>query len=201
MITVACVCVPPAYDSLHVERLQDMVAKHLNQPFQFHVITESDKQGWFAKIDLFQPGRFEGRVLYLDLDVTVVGNLDEVVDYPHPFVICRDFQTLGFNSSVMAWDAGEGAAIHERWSESVMEGHWGDQTWIQQMMPHAATFPRKWMLSWRGDVESGRRSMDDARIIVYHGQPKPWDLPEGHLNASDHPDKPDPRASDIPRAV
>lgn len=187
MLTVACVCVPGGiYNSSHVVRLQRQVLDNLEQPFKFHVLMNSDKPGWFAKIDLFEPGRFEGRVLYLDLDVTVVGDLGEIAYYPdsppgkmhHPtsFVAIKDWLRPTINSSVMSWDAGSVDHIYENFTPGVVERLAGDQDWITEQVPNAAVFPESWCVSYRKHVRMFKTVPPDARVVVFHGQPKPWDV-------------------------
>jgi len=180
MLTVAMVCVPGGeYDRTHVRRLAIQVGKHLGRPFTLQSIVKSDKPGWWAKIDLFQPGRFRGRVLYLDLDTTVVGSLVDIVDFPHPFACIKDYQhPLTMNSSVMVWDAGEGDAIYNNFRPAVMKQFHGDQGYISHTMPGAARFPAPWCVSYRQSVQSTGIVPDDARVVVWHGQPKPWTLEE-----------------------
>ena len=180
MMTVAMVCVPGGeYDRSHVERLAEQVEKHLTLPHDFSLITVSDKPGFWAKIDLFQPGWCKNRTLYLDLDVTIVGSLDEIVEFPHQFASIKDYQyPLLMNSSVMVWDAGAGDAIYNNFRPAVMEKFHGDQGWISHTMPGAARFPPAWCVSYRQSVQSTGIVPDDARVVVWHGQPKPWTLEE-----------------------
>src|SRR3990172_3475193 len=123
MLTVACVLSPgPTYNRSHVERLEVMVAQHMRQPYRFVCVDDSPFPGYWAKVSLFQPGRFTGRVLYLDLDVTVVGTLDELAYYPYPFAAIRDYQyPLQINSSVMAWDAGVSDCVYDDFMPDAME--------------------------------------------------------------------------------
>lgn len=152
-----------------------MVADHLKQPCSFVCLEDSPFPGWWAKISLFEPGRFSGRVLYLDLDVTVSGNLDDLADYPAPFVIVRDWGRLGFNSSIMAWTAGYGDPLHTKFDPSVMDQMHGDQDWIFRQMPSLAVFPRRWCVSYKR-AKLLNKWPDDMRVCVFHGRPKPWDL-------------------------
>lgn len=166
----------PTYHRSHVARLEAMVERHLRQPHRFACLDDSSFPGWWAKISLFQPGRFEGRVLYLDLDVTVVGNLDDLADYPYPFAAIRDYQfPLKLNSSVMAWDAGVADRLFAEFSPSVMARLRGDQDWIHERMS-ATTFPKCWCPSYKAHVLPAGRVPDDARVVVFHGKPKPWEI-------------------------
>lgn len=187
MLTVACVLskVPrknavTVYDRSHVDRLEGMVALHMSQPYQFVCVDDSQFPGWWAKLDLWKPGRFKGRVLYLDLDTTVVGSLFELVNYanyPNHFCAIADYQyPLRLNSSVMAWDAGVADHLYTYFTPDVMNRLHGDQNWITERMPDAVRFPKRWCPSYKAHVLPTGEIPKDARVIVYHGQPKPWEI-------------------------
>ena len=192
-LTVACVLSasqsgPEIYSASHVQRLALQVGEHLKQPYKFVCVTDSPWHGWWAKISLWEPGRFTGRVLYLDLDVTILGSLDEIADSPAPFTIIRDWHTNNFNSSVMVWDTGND--YYERIftlfndiddAVRVMEAFHGDQGWIYSQCPNAHTFPPGWVCSYRHQ-KRWNYIPADCKVLVYHGDPKPWDLPADHLD-------------------
>ena len=172
MLTVACVWVQAQvpFTPLYVIRLKAMVERHLDRPVRFVCLTDRPRplsrietmpipwsrrwKGWWAKVELFRPGRFEGRVLYLDLDTLIVDRLDPIVDFPAPFALVPDagsFQgrdglavVKRFNSSVMVWDADTHTDLHADWDRSVMERLHGDQDWIGERCPQAATMPLDW---------------------------------------------------------
>jgi hypothetical protein len=196
LLTIACVLSGPdakhprTYTREHVFRLKCMVGQHLKQPHRFVCVDDSPLEGWWAKINLFEPGRFQGRVLYLDLDVTVTGDLDDLADHEGAFCIMRDPNIqLSFNSSVMAWDAG--AADH-LYLDFIPDHHIpqlrrGDQQWITEQKPEAHTFPRDWLVSYKRALRNNDWP-DDMRVCVYHGRPKPWEahdpIPDRFTNAS-----------------
>jgi hypothetical protein len=176
MITVACVWVRGnvPYSLEYVMNLRRMVKRHLARPHRFMCLTDRrwaiskhvesirvpwprGMYGWWSKIELFKPGRFMGRVLYLDLDTLVVGALDAVVDYPSPFALLPHAGTFTgtyhgktrrvvprFNSSVMVWDAGVNDALFTEWRPEVTKDLHGDQDWYGQQMPQADTLPAAW---------------------------------------------------------
>jgi hypothetical protein len=174
MLTVALVCVPGGiFSQWHVDRLIPQIDKHLTIPHEFHVIRKSNKPGWFAKIDLFEPGRFKDRVLYLDLDVTVIGSLDDIVRIDAPFAAIKDYQyPMTLNSSVMTWDSGAADHVFNEFEPSVMARFRGDQNWIYNRIPGARRFPKEWCVSYKLSKLTG--IPNDARVVVYHGESKPW---------------------------
>lgn len=202
MLTVACVLSEGpkrTYDASHVERLMCQVDGHLSVPYRFVCLTnmdvspsvpnvrqrmpaceniplERDWPGWFAKIELFRPGLFTGRALYLDLDVTVVSSLDQIANHPSPFVAIKDWQRPTINSSVMAWDGGVMDSPYTNFTPSVMDRLAGDQDWISEQMPNAETFPAKWCPSYRQSIRKFGVNAE-TKVVVYHGFPKPWEVP------------------------
>ena len=176
MLSVVCVFSPgPTYNRSHVERLERLVAQNMSQPYKFVCLDDSPFPGWWAKISLFQPGRFSGRVLYLDLDTTTVGRLDDLADYPYPFCAIRDYLSLSLNSSVMSWTAGVADHIYMNFTESQLGRRGGDQVYITEQMPMVACFPRNWVPSYKVDTLRGHETKA-ARVRVYHGRPKPWEV-------------------------
>lgn len=177
------------YSSLWVQRLQNMVARHLgahcfvclsNVPVEgVETIPLRDNlPGWWSKIELFRPGLFEGRVLYIDLDVVIVDDLE-----PHfieraeaPLVVLQAFRagptrieegkrvTMGVNSGTMAWTADHGGV--ERLYNEFRRGHMqelrGDQDWITEQWPEPAIFPRSWWMRLR---ECPKGPPQDVKIV------------------------------------
>lgn len=181
ILTVACVLSRGrgGYDRSHVERLASMVAQHMHQPYKFVCVDDSPYPGFWAKLSLFQPGRFSGRVLSLDLDVTVKGQLDELANHQSPFIICKDWFRMGFNSSVMAWNASAADRLFTEFdfARDAPNFRGGDQAWVFHKMPDADKFPACWVQSFKAACMRGRFEQD-LRVIAFHGFPRPWELEE-----------------------
>ncbi len=173
MLTVACVWVNGhlPYPVEYVSKLHAMARRYISRPFTFVCLTDmpakvpadvipvgvpnpNPLKGWWSKVELFAPGRFAGRVLYLDLDTLVVDAIDDVIDYHAPFALAPHAGTFNgkgglqvvkrFNSSVMVWDAGTQDALYRNWSKDVSERLHGDQDWIGEQCPDAAAMPLEW---------------------------------------------------------
>lgn len=133
MLHVVCVKHGVKFSSLYVNRLYNMIRRHLSVPHDFWCFTENSNdidprikihtlpvhfpsyiQGWWWKPYLFADEHFEhsDTVLFFDLDMVIVNSIDHFVTYkPGAFVGLRDVsrvfnparQKLG--SAVMRWQA------------------------------------------------------------------------------------------------
>ena len=116
-------------------------------------------RGWWGKVQLFNPiheiAPLGSRVLYLDLDAFPVDSLEPIINYPSAFAICPDmaptFNGRGmrrtihrYNSSVMAWDYGQGTEIWSQFTPSAPQHLWGDQDWIALCLPVLDIMPQEW---------------------------------------------------------
>lgn len=148
-----------------------------------------DVRGWWSKLYLFSPRLFPmgERILYFDLDTVFVGPLDEIAKYDGRFAILRDvYRPDGWQSSVMAWQAGFGHKIWESWIEAgrpEIEG--GDQLWIERCFGisgalYWAQKPDLWQDILPGAFVSYKQDCSPlppvgAKVVIFHGDPKPHD--------------------------
>lgn len=152
--------------------------------------------GWFNKLALFAPDAFEPgeRVIYFDLDTVLVGLLTDVVAYQGEFAILRDaYRPEGLQSACMAWRAG---AMDWIWTAYEAQGRpsdvpGGDQAFIEDCGARGGSYlipdgPRFDILqdlfpgqfaSFKVDCISGPPA--SARVVYFHGTPKPADFAEG----------------------
>lgn len=183
---MCCVKWGTKYGPRYVNILRAMVARHLAAPHRFVCLTEDPsglehqvralqlrpgRQGWWNKVELFRPGLFGGRVLYLDLDVVVVGPLDGLV--AHKGIIHLDDwrgPRGGYGSAVMVWDAGEHVEAWTKFSGEVSTRHLGDQDWLSELGGWAR-LPFPWCVSYRFHCANGPPA--GAKVVCFHGHPKP----------------------------
>lgn len=145
----ACVIHGDAYDWQYVERLYNMLNRHISVGIKFHVYTEADrpvpgnmikhelvnwgisgpKRGWWYKMQLFNPEHHAGSLLYFDLDTVIVKNIDWICDLPlQYFWAVQDFKYLwrpshlAINSSVMWWDTRKWAHVWTDFSKQDLLG-------------------------------------------------------------------------------
>ena len=143
-IDCACVIHGQAYAWTYVERLYNMLNRHITPGIRLHVYTEHDrpvpapmikhvltnwgisgpKQSWWYKMQLFNSEHHRGPLLYFDLDTVIVGNIDWIWQLPTAyFWAVRDFKYLwrptysGLNSSVMWWDTTKHTQVWDQFTQ------------------------------------------------------------------------------------
>jgi len=200
-LIVVCVCYGTKYSDDYVHRLKNAVSKNL--PIDHGFVCLSDREisgvptiplpkldrraeGWWQKINLFWPGLFPdgARILYFDLDVVITGDLSVLAMQwaADPLAMIFNFGPnrphCAHNSSVMLWSAND-ERLHSIWLEyqrnadKIMKALHGDQCWIWRVLrDDVANFPREYILSYKYDCR-GKNVDPQARVIVFHGDPKP----------------------------
>jgi len=130
-IDCACVIHGDGYDWQYVDRLYNMLSRHLSAEVRLHVYTEADrtvpapyikhelidwgiggpKQSWWYKMQIFNQEFHAGPLLYFDLDTVIVDNINWICELNlNYFWTVRDFKRLwrpnnySVNSSIMWFD-------------------------------------------------------------------------------------------------
>jgi hypothetical protein len=213
---VVCIKWGTKYSAEYVNHLARAVRRCLTIPHRFVCLTEDPRgidadveikplteelPGWWNKIALFKSRIHDltGTILFLDLDMVVIGNIDEVLGFPGEFVAIPTLRRKGeFCSALMRFEIG----CHQRvWdlfeprADRVMGEIYGDQNWINACCTrprgHAYTervrelwpevtpdrdllepLPQYWFPDYKGALLGGSRLLSkDAKVIVFRGQP------------------------------
>lgn len=158
--------------------------------------------GW-RKLAMFAPalGDLTGATLFLDLDVVIVGALDPFFDYqPGEVCIIRDYRPVRIrgdrfvgNTSVFRFNAGQHPQVLEEFTrdfDAIRRRVRNEQEYVSHWF-HARRslhyWPEEWCPSFKHDcVAWGPASYfstpqlpQGARIVVFHGLPKPEDAIAG----------------------
>ena len=191
VLIVACVLRSGGeYKPEHVTRLRAQVSDFIPDA-RFVCLSDVDVDceridlvhnwaGWWSKIELFRPGLFDEPVVYLDLDTDVVADFSEMER--GPLTMCRHFFEPDLvGSGVMAW--GEDLSYLYETFKASPERHmdecrvkecWGDQGFISK---HYRGKPDVfWSEVVSHKLECVNGVPDGAKIVAYHGRPKPWDV-------------------------
>ncbi len=213
----------------YVNVLHRAVREHLDAPHRFVCLTNQPegidpgvevlpvpefgvpeaewiKRGCWPKVALFAPGVFadDEVVLYLDLDVLVVGALAPFVELLRDqtaFYTLREWNPMllralpvawrpdrGSQGSVYVWRAGEQRHVFADFTGRVAEvraKYWSDRFYLPKIATNARYLPYDWCVSFKNHclapwplnlVRPGARLPDGARIVVFHGKPRPMDV-------------------------
>ena len=135
-----------------------------------------------------------GPALWLDLDVVIVGELDCFFEFPGSFCMIKGYSPRAGhqsgNSSICRFEVGAHANVLDEFHrdpQAVDAGYYSDQEFIFATVKPLTFWPREWCPSFK------RHCLDpvplcylktphlppDARIVVFHGHPKPPDAARG----------------------
>jgi hypothetical protein len=199
-----------------------MVTRNLTPPFRFICFTDDTSgllpeietqgfydtrlTGWWLKLELFRRdlGDLQGTVLFLDLDVVIVGKIDCLFDFaPGQFCIIQDQRNKdAYNSSVFRFEVGQLPQVWERFLQNkthIMATYPGDQDWISETVKDATLWPSEWVISFKKQCHAraertfgvtgkylrrlgllspkGQAALpDDALVVYFHGKPDPEDV-------------------------
>lgn len=204
---VACVRTGTKYSSEYVYKLRDMVARHLRTPHRFICLTDDaaalsgiecvhiteDLPGWWGKMKLFSTQwRQDEKVIYLDLDMVVCGNLAPLAALEVDFAICESFTRAAGNkqwpciygSCCMVLGSKLGVYIWEVFSRNKVAlmaaaGNYGDQMALQHIRPDATilqdVLPEEFFLGYRNLTHYKPAG---CSIVVFAGANKPHNCNE-----------------------
>lgn len=228
-VAVGCVKWGTRFGADYVNVLFRAVAANLGYPHRFVCLTnepegldrgmevlpvpdinvpqaEWTKRGCWPKVALFAPGVFadDEIVLYLDLDLMIVGALDPFIDLVRDrpaFYTLREWNPpiwrmlplawrpdRGSQGSVYVWRAGDQRHIYQHFRTNVAyvrENFWSDRFYLPKIAVGETYLPYRWTVSFKNAcvppwpinlVRSPRRPPANAMVLVFHGKPRPIDL-------------------------
>ncbi|MGV8925717.1 MAG: hypothetical protein ACOH2G_08580 [Ewingella sp.] len=163
-----------------------------------------DWPGWWSKIEAFNPDRADignQDILLLDLDTVITGDLSPFME-KRPFTALTDFYCESqaqapMASAVMYIPANVKARVWQQFIHDpvgnmrrhIKKPNHGDQGFVgsvlaadrwQDVLPSAAISYKKDVAAagrWSRSVGNGSVP-DDARLVCFHGQPRPWNSGE-----------------------
>jgi hypothetical protein len=180
-LTILCVRFGNKYGREYVERLRNMVSRHITVPYEFACITDDQHpidgvrkiyqpnanyaRGWWHKVHMFDSALpLAGRILYFDLDIVIHANIDKLTRYDrNSFVGIHDFNRKFFpswnylNSSVLAWNHGSQSHIYNQFKKDPTQAQrlQGDQDWIWKLCQSKMKFwPKEWIQSYKWEIRS-----------------------------------------------
>jgi hypothetical protein len=198
-LIVACVRTGTAFDFGHVTKMRNMVARHMQRPYELVCLTDQSercdgvtfidieqiglKSSW-AKMVLFAPEwRGRSKVVYFDLDSILINDVTPLADAAGEFSILQNPAPCKYNSSVMVIGGGQCAFVWSRFDRRrdwYIErcGRYGHQKAIELLYPEALflqpMMPRDFFCNYR-DLTMNRPK--HAAVINFGGGHKPQACP------------------------
>jgi hypothetical protein len=192
---------PGPYDAEYVNKLFNMVDRHLSVPHKnicFTNIPEGIREGieirplhneWMKgnlkKTIQFDPANnFEGRVFSFDLDNVIVGSLDVFAKFTDEFIIQEAIaeKRKGMCAgNFMAFEGGYGKNIWEELNKNYKkyeeETNGSERFFYDRLIKKMKFWPPGYIVSYKKDVKLRKvRNWDKVRIIWFHGAPKPHEI-------------------------
>ena len=228
-VNVLCIKWGNKYGPEYVNRLYRGVNDHLSFPFRFVCLTDDSKgivstvetlpipmtqfdetafnqpKAW-RKVVLYQPHvtGLEGDTLYLDLDVVVMGSLDEFFSYcPGKYCVIHDWLErrrawlphrdgrVG-NTSVFRFNPERHGQVYthfERNAEKVIREFGIEQKYVSHVLGNEMAFwPDSWVASFKRNCRPcfplnlirEPYKPRGTRILVFHGRPFPDEAIAGY---------------------
>ncbi len=196
MYNVICLKHGDKFDAGYVNKLFHGVRRNTTVEFVFHCFTENPEglepdieihglpydniTGWWQKIYLLSDEiGIEGRVLYIDLDTLITGNIDHYICQNEGFVVLQDLWAKHDNvgSALMSYEVGKHKHVWETFindpvGECAKIAPHGDQKIIQKYQ----TERKYWQFLFPNEVVSFKTSVaqppgPNTKIICFHGIP------------------------------
>lgn len=216
MKQILCMKWGTLYGPEYVNTLYSMVRRNITAPFRFYCLTDDPKgihedvlcrpcptvpiadwranTGW-RKLAVWASELFDiqGDVLFLDLDVVIVSNIDDLFTFGSDFCVMRNWtqprERIG-NTSVFRFTVGKHPHILQKLIDdpaSVLDHHRNEQIYISETISTMTFFPDDWcrlfkvhclphpLLRWfkEPSLPSG------TKIVAFPGDPNPPDAAAG----------------------
>ena len=196
MHNVTCLKWGTKFTPEYVNRLFCGVRRNVTVPFTFHCFTDNTEQlhpdikthplpydnveGWWYKLYMFSDEiDMEGRMLFIDLDTLITGNIDHFVTQDTGFVVLRDLWAKKDNvgSAIMSFEVGKYKHIWDTFIKNPqgaiasLRPH-GDQKWVQKQQQKRIywqdLYPKQ-VVSFKSECRNGLPK--GVRFVCYHGKP------------------------------
>ena len=218
-MNIICIKWGDKFSAEYVNRLYAMVSSNLSSPFRFVCFTENSagirdeveiqdlpeldlpagapERGW-RKLTVFKKdfGGLSGTTLFLDLDVVIVGSLDDFFSHSGDFLIAHDKKNPNKpegNSSIFRFEIGQYPQIlqyFEQNSALVKNQVRHEQAYLSREMHKLGKleyWPDEWVPSfkyrccpsWLKSWLQAPSIPAGAKVILFHGLPNPPEAIKG----------------------
>ena len=195
MVTVCCVLWGDKFSEDYVRNLKAGVERNTTVRHKFVCLSDRHIEGvdtkflkpgltgWWNKLQLFD-GDIYGRMVYLDLDTLIVGNIDWLLNYTGGFMGIEDLGHVNehqphlkdkLQSGVMAWDSESMDWVYKEFffkRDAAAKEFRGDGEYLNQTITNRTllqqVFPDE-LKSYKYEVYPD--NIEDVSIICFHGRP------------------------------
>lgn len=178
---------------------------HQVEDFAVPMQLEHDWPGWWAKIELFKPGRFSRPVMFFDLDTLILDELSAYVALAESadtfyavLAASGESRDRGwFGSSIMIWPPGAldrvfrefmllgpEKAIARQKREGWGSGQNGDQGFIRRYFSPRYLqdyLPDNYIVHKAGYRKFGQKALAGCRLLDWAGGPRLHERPDNYL--------------------
>jgi hypothetical protein len=199
MLEIVCLNVGDQFPDLYVERLFNMLSRHVDESFQLTCFTDRDRDlpaavkqsdcsswgysGWFNKVKLFDIDEMpSSEFLYFDVSLVIRSNLRRLIDFAAKekadLIAVRDWNHDVLNSCVMRITRSETSQViweAFRDEEYGDEKFSGDQNFIDAVIrrknrtSQLKYFPDEFILSYKSLLKLHRRKPREAAEMLENG--------------------------------
>jgi len=144
-------------------------------------------QGWWSKLELCAPEHDTlGDILYMDLDTVVVGSIAQIAqvnrltmlrDFLRPTRLASGVMYLPVQARRNVWEllhAGAGPELVMQSYHRIGDQGFFEWCWFHEAARWQDILPEQ-IISYKVHVKPAGGWTDDARLICYHGKPRPWE--------------------------
>ena len=155
---------------------------------------------WWYIIGLFNPAHgFKEKTVYFDLDTVILQNIDHILSMDVEFATLRDFyRPYGLQTACILWEPEWGVFIWERLKsqysslldyQTLLKFDGGTNRFLEESVGTGPTITRiqdrfpDHCISYKVHIRDKQRpcNFDQARIVFFHGKPRPHEVTEKWL--------------------
>lgn len=200
MINIVCFKWGSKFTPEYVNKLHNMINRHVTIPHNFICYTEDPKgiecetrpfikelPTWWYIVGLFNKEHgFKDKTVYLDLDTVILDNIDHILSWDVDFAILRDFyRPRGLQTAFITWEPEWGAFIWDKFLQDKpnLKASSGTNGFIEKCVPpntankYQDEFPDE-LVSYKVHIRDKKLNNppEKAKMVFYHGNPRPCEL-------------------------
>lgn len=218
-VNIICMKWGAKYGPEYVNKLFSMISRNISLPFILTCFTDDDtgirdevqicelpsldlplntpERGWNKLTTLKKNlGGLSGDALFLDLDIVIVSNIDDLFSFPADFAIIKDEKlkhSITGNSSVYRFKIGEYEDILKAFEnnfDEIKKTFRNEQAYLSaeiHKIGKLSYWPKEWcpsfkyhcMKKWPLCYFLDPTIPSNAKIIIFHGHPEPHEAISG----------------------